>query len=184
MKLRKASWSEHESNELLIFLVSFLGDLPLHFYSCTHNAEGAEALSSSKVSFLLQKNDGQFTVIQLVGMLRGIASGMKYLSDMGYVHRDLAARNILINSNLVCKVSDFGLSRVLEDDPEAAYTTRVSYGDTKLIELKRNLFLATFCCSGSLAESFYKSRASKLCKRVRSGDNSCHQINFANAFNL
>lgn len=74
----------------------------------------------------LQKNDGQFTVIQLVGMLRGIAAGMKYLSDMGYVHRDLAARNILINSNLVCKVSDFGLSRVLEDDPEAAYTTRVS----------------------------------------------------------
>uniref|UniRef100_A0A803SZJ0 Ephrin type-A receptor 3 n=1 Tax=Anolis carolinensis TaxID=28377 RepID=A0A803SZJ0_ANOCA len=72
----------------------------------------------------LRKHDAQFTVIQLVGMLRGIASGMKYLSDMGYVHRDLAARNILINSNLVCKVSDFGLSRVLEDDPEAAYTTR------------------------------------------------------------
>ncbi len=77
-------------------------------------------------SCLCQKHDGQFTVIQLVGMLRGIASGMKYLSDMGYVHRDLAARNILVNSNLVCKVSDFGLSRVLEDDPEAAYTTRVS----------------------------------------------------------
>lgn len=74
----------------------------------------------------LQKHDGHFTVIQLVGMLRGIASGMKYLSDMGYVHRDLAARNILVNSNLMCKVSDFGLSRVLEDDPEAAYTTSVS----------------------------------------------------------
>ncbi|XP_061647487.1 ephrin type-A receptor 6 isoform X1 [Phyllopteryx taeniolatus] len=69
------------------------------------------------------QHDGHFTVIQLVGMLRGIASGMMYLSDMGYVHRDLAARNILVNSNLVCKVSDFGLSRILEDDPEAAYTT-------------------------------------------------------------
>lgn len=74
----------------------------------------------------VQKHDGQFTVIQLVGMLRGIAAGMRYLSDMGYVHRDLAARNILVNSNLVCKVSDFGLSRVIDDDPEAVYTTTVS----------------------------------------------------------
>ncbi|XP_068087282.1 ephrin type-A receptor 7 isoform X5 [Hyperolius riggenbachi] len=70
-----------------------------------------------------QKHDGQFTAIQLVGMLRGIAAGMRYLADMGYVHRDLAARNILVNSNLVCKVSDFGLSRVIDDDPDAVYTT-------------------------------------------------------------
>ncbi|KAE8621771.1 hypothetical protein XENTR_v10004966 [Xenopus tropicalis] len=83
-----------------------------------------EYMENGSLDSFLRKNDAQFTVIQLVGMLRGIAAGMKYLSDMGYVHRDLAARNILINSNLVCKVSDFGLSRILEDDPEAAYTTR------------------------------------------------------------
>ncbi|XP_039999340.1 ephrin type-A receptor 4-A-like isoform X5 [Xiphias gladius] len=83
-----------------------------------------EYMENGSLDAFLRKHDGQFTVIQLVGMLRGIASGMKYLSDMSYVHRDLAARNILVNSNLVCKVSDFGLSRVLEDDPEAAYTTR------------------------------------------------------------
>lgn len=69
-------------------------------------------------------NDGQFTVIQLVGILRGIASGMKYLSEMNYVHRDLAARNILVNSNLVCKVSDFGLSRFLENSrSDPTYTS-------------------------------------------------------------
>ncbi|KAK6478521.1 ephrin type-A receptor 3-like [Huso huso] len=83
-----------------------------------------EFMENGSLDSFLKKHDGQFTMIQLVGMLRGIASGMKYLSDMNYVHRDLAARNILVNSNLVCKVSDFGLSRVLEDDPEAAYTTR------------------------------------------------------------
>lgn len=78
---------------------------------------------------LHQDHDGEFTSYQLVGMLRGIAAGMKYLSDMSYVHRDLAARNILVNNTLECKVSDFGLSRVLEDDPEGTYTTSVSrYG--------------------------------------------------------
>ena len=77
---------------------------------------------------LLQANDGKLTNTQLLGMLRGIASGMTYLSDMSYVHRDLAARNILVNENLVCKVADFGLSREVEyDTSEGAYTTRVSY---------------------------------------------------------
>ncbi|XP_029561404.1 ephrin type-A receptor 4 [Salmo trutta] len=83
-----------------------------------------EYMENGSLNTFLRKHDGQFTVIQLVGMLRGIVSGMKYLSDMSYVHRDLAARNILVNSNLVCKVSDFGLSRVLEDESEAAYTTQ------------------------------------------------------------
>ncbi|CAL9688863.1 unnamed protein product [Knipowitschia caucasica] len=87
-----------------------------------------EYMENGSLDAFLRKHDGQFTVIQLVGMLRGIASGMKYLSDMSYVHRDLAARNILVNSNLVCKVSDFGLSRVLEDNPNTAYSTREATG--------------------------------------------------------
>uniref|UniRef100_A0A8C5EZY9 Ephrin type-A receptor 6 n=1 Tax=Gouania willdenowi TaxID=441366 RepID=A0A8C5EZY9_GOUWI len=82
-----------------------------------------EYMENGALDSFLRTRDGQFTVLQLVGMLRGIAVGMTYLSDMGYVHRDLAARNILVDENLVCKVSDFGMSRVLEDDSEAAYTT-------------------------------------------------------------
>uniref|UniRef100_A0A8C2N4Y8 Ephrin type-A receptor 2 n=1 Tax=Capra hircus TaxID=9925 RepID=A0A8C2N4Y8_CAPHI len=82
-----------------------------------------EYMENGALDKFLREKDGEFSVLQLVGMLRGVAAGMKYLANMSYVHRDLAARNILVNSNLVCKVSDFGLSRVLEDDPEATYTT-------------------------------------------------------------
>lgn len=73
---------------------------------------------------LLQEREDQLVPGQLVAMLQGIASGMNYLSDHNYVHRDLAARNILVNQNLCCKVSDFGLTRLL-DNFDGTYETQV-----------------------------------------------------------
>ncbi|XP_037303997.2 ephrin type-A receptor 2a [Pungitius pungitius] len=83
-----------------------------------------EYMENGALDTYLKGRDGDILSYQLAGMLRGIAAGMKYLSDMNYVHRDLAARNVLVNGLLECKVSDFGLSRVLEDDAEGTYTTR------------------------------------------------------------
>lgn len=60
---------------------------------------------------------------QLLGLLPGLASAMKYLSEMGYVHRGLAARRVLVSSGLTCKVSGFG--RGPRDRAEAVYTTMV-----------------------------------------------------------
>ena len=41
---------------------------------------------------------------------------MKYLEELNYIHRDLAARNVLVKENLYCKIADFGLARVIEDE--------------------------------------------------------------------
>lgn len=36
---------------------------------------------------MFQQNDTKFSITELLGMARGVASGMKYLSDMGFIHR-------------------------------------------------------------------------------------------------
>ena len=47
-----------------------------------------------------------------------VAKGMDHLAKCHVVHRDLAARNILMDSQLICKVADFGLSRTMMEDSD------------------------------------------------------------------
>ena len=41
-----------------------------------------------------QKHEGQLSVMQLMDMLTGVASGTKYLTEMGFVHKRLAAHKV------------------------------------------------------------------------------------------
>ncbi|KAA0710292.1 Ephrin type-A receptor 7 [Triplophysa tibetana] len=80
-----------------------------------------ESMTNGTLDSFLRQHEGQLTVLQLVDLLSGVASGMKYLTEMGFIHRRLAAHKVLVNSNLVCKVSGF---RPFQDDKiEAVYST-------------------------------------------------------------
>ncbi|XP_022434657.1 ephrin type-A receptor 1 isoform X1 [Delphinapterus leucas] len=82
-----------------------------------------EFMQNGALDAFLREREDQLVPGQLVAMLQGIASGMNYLSDHSYVHRDLAARNILVSQDLCCKVSDFGLTRLL-DNFDGTYETQ------------------------------------------------------------
>ncbi|XP_037356436.1 ephrin type-A receptor 10 [Talpa occidentalis] len=80
-----------------------------------------EYMSLGALDGFLRRHEGQLVAGQLMGLLPGLASAMKYLSEMGYVHRGLAARRVLVSIDLVCKISGFG--RGPRDRAEAVYTT-------------------------------------------------------------
>ena len=53
---------------------------------------------------------------QLIDITSQVAEGMAYLEEQGYIHRDLTAKNILVGENLICKVANFEMARVVDED--------------------------------------------------------------------
>ncbi|NWR51147.1 EPHAA protein, partial [Regulus satrapa] len=80
-----------------------------------------EYMGNGLLDSFLRKHEGQFTGTQLICMLQGIASGMVYLAEMGYVHKSLAAHKVLVSSSLACKIT--GFRRPQEDKMETIFST-------------------------------------------------------------
>ena len=60
---------------------------------------------------------------------------MAYIERMNYIHRDLRAANILVGENLVCKIADFGLARLIEDNEYTARQGKITYIDANTLYL-------------------------------------------------
>ncbi|XP_051508894.1 tyrosine-protein kinase JAK2-like isoform X2 [Myxocyprinus asiaticus] len=66
----------------------------------------------------MEKNRQNVCSRRLLLFASQICKGMEYLQSMRYVHRDLAARNILVASDILVKIADFGLTKIIPVDKE------------------------------------------------------------------
>lgn len=64
----------------------------------------------------LREHNEEILLPQLIDIGAQVASGMSYLETEHYIHRDLAARNVLVGSNNIVKIADFGMARLIQDD--------------------------------------------------------------------
>ncbi|XP_062365297.1 tyrosine-protein kinase Lck isoform X2 [Cinclus cinclus] len=75
----------------------------------------------SLVDFLKTSEGVKLSITKLLDMSAQIAEGMAFIEAKNYIHRDLRAANILVSDTLCCKIADFGLARLIEDNE---YTAR------------------------------------------------------------
>ena len=77
-----------------------------------------------------QPKQAGLTIQQLVNICINIAAGLEYLAQNHFVHRDMATRNCLVSSNLLVKISDFGLSQDIYS------TDYFRLGDSELLPIR------------------------------------------------
>uniref|UniRef100_A0A7E4ZYH9 Tyrosine-protein kinase n=1 Tax=Panagrellus redivivus TaxID=6233 RepID=A0A7E4ZYH9_PANRE len=63
----------------------------------------------------LQKTGDAILPGERIKYIVDVSEGMMYLQSKNLVHRDLAARNCLFNKRGICKIADFGLSKLVRN---------------------------------------------------------------------
>ncbi|XP_054458089.1 tyrosine-protein kinase Lyn isoform X1 [Anoplopoma fimbria] len=76
--------------------------------------------NGSLLDFLKSDAGCRLQLPKLIDFSAQIAEGMAYIEKKNYIHRDLRAANVLVSESLLCKIADFGLARVIEDDEYSA----------------------------------------------------------------
>ncbi|XP_062857834.1 tyrosine-protein kinase fynb isoform X2 [Trichomycterus rosablanca] len=107
--LEEAQIMKNLHHDKLVQLYAVVSEEPIYIVT--------EYMSKGSLLDFLKDSEGRTLKLpNLVDMAAQVAAGMAYIEKMNYIHRDLRSANILVGENLVCKIADFGLARLIEDN--------------------------------------------------------------------
>ena len=72
-----------------------------------------EYMKNKSLKLFIETNKGNISLKQKLSFIYEIALGIEYMISSNYkiLHRDIKSSNILLDSNLHCKICDFGMSK-------------------------------------------------------------------------
>ncbi|XP_038069454.1 tyrosine-protein kinase receptor UFO-like [Patiria miniata] len=95
--------------------VNVLGLLGLTFDADKNPLVVIPFMANGDLKTYLVKKKQTLATSLLMRFASHAALGMSYLAQHKFVHRDLAARNCMVDSDLLVKIADFGLSRDMHE---------------------------------------------------------------------
>jgi len=120
--------------------------------SCIYPQQHGENLNTIMLVLELARGGDLFDILYYTKKLKlrlartyfyQLAEGLAAIHEAGICHRDLKPQNLLLNSKFELKITDFGLSKIFEDDKNQKKVMKTYYAGTQGYQapeqiLKRN----------------------------------------------
>ncbi|RVE56151.1 hypothetical protein OJAV_G00233400 [Oryzias javanicus] len=111
--LEEAQIMKNLHHDKLVQLYAVVSEEPIYIVT--------EYMGKGSLLDFLKSGEGRdLKLPDLVDMAAQVSAGMAYIEKMNYIHRDLRSANILVGDNMACKIADFGLARLIEDNEYSA----------------------------------------------------------------
>ena len=81
-----------------------------------------EMMQSSLKGFLEKHKLGKVPLHFKLSILVDIAQGLEFLHGQDIIHRDLSSNNVLLTKNLLAKIADLGVAKVIQENKMKTHT--------------------------------------------------------------
>ena len=81
-----------------------------------------EMMQTSLKGFLDKHEEGKLPLHFKLSILVDVAQGLEFLHGQDIIHRDLSSNNVLLTKNLLAKIADLGVAKVIQENKMKTHT--------------------------------------------------------------